>query len=120
MMQSSEVGFLPVGENGKLVGTLTDRDMVVRGIANNRGPDTEIREVMTRELIYCFDDEELDDAAAKMSDNQIRRLPVLSRDKKLIGVITLGDIAQATDDEDGNRSGETLSNVTEAGGRHAH
>jgi CBS domain-containing protein len=119
MMESNEVGFMPVGENGRLVGTLTDRDMVVRGLAHNRGPETQVREVMTSEVLYCFDDEDLDDAAAKMSDNQVRRLPVLNREKKLIGVITLGDIAQATDD-DGVRSGETLGNVTEAGGKHAH
>jgi CBS domain-containing protein len=119
MMRDTEVGFLPIGENDQLVGILTDRDIVIRGVALDRGPDTPVREVMSKELLYCFDDDSLDDAAAKMSDAQVRRLPVLNREKRLIGVITLGDIAQATDD-DGMRAGETLTKVTEAGGRHAH
>jgi CBS domain-containing protein len=118
-MRDKEVGFLPVLENGKLVGIVTDRDMVIRGVARDLRPDAPVRDVMSRELLYCFDDEDLDDAAAKMSDNQVRRLPVLTRDMTLIGVITLGDIAQASDD-DGLRAGETLSKVTEAGGMHAH
>lgn len=120
LMRDGEVGFLPVAEDGKLVGIITDRDMVIRALAHDRGPDTPVREAMSRELLlFCFDDDELDDAAAKMSDGQVRRLPVLNHEKRLIGVISLGDIAQATDD-DGTRAGETLSKVTEAGGRHAH
>jgi CBS domain-containing protein len=119
MMRDSEVGFLPVGEDNRLVGILTDRDVVIRAVAHEKGPDTRVRDVMSKELLFCYDDEELDDAAAKMSDSQVRRLPVLNREKRLIGVISLGDIAQATDD-DGTRSGETLSKVTEMGGRHAH
>lgn len=118
VMRQSEVGFMPVCDGVNLVGTITDRDMVVRGLADEKGPDTVVSEIMSEELIYCFDDEELDDAAAKMSDNQIRRLPVLSREMRVVGVISLGDIAQASDD-DGSRASETFSNVTEAGGRHA-
>lgn len=119
IMRSNEVGFLPVAENDQLVGTVTDRDIVIRAVAHDRGPETPVAEVMSRELLFCFDDEDLDDASAKMSDAQVRRLPVLDREMRLIGVLTLGDIAQASDD-DGTRAGETLSKVTEAGGMHAH
>ena len=118
-MRDREAGFMPVMEDGKLVGTITDRDMVIKALANDRGPDTPVREVMSTHVHYCFEDEDLDDAAAKMSDSQVRRLPVMNRKMQLVGVISLGDVAQATDD-DGLRAGETLSNVTEAGGLHAH
>jgi CBS domain-containing protein len=119
MMRDREVGFIPVVENDKLVGIVTDRDMVINALANDRGPETPVRDVMSTHAHFCFDDENLDDAAAKMSDNQVRRLPVMNRKMQLVGVISLGDIAQATDD-DGTRAGETLGNVTEAGGLHAH
>lgn len=119
IMRAAETGFLPVGENDRLIGTLTDRDIVVRGIAEKKNADSLVSDVMTTELVYCFEDDDLDDVAAKMSDNQVRRLPVLNRQKRLVGVISLGDIAKASDD-DGVRAGETLSGVSEAGGRHSH
>ena len=116
-MKQIDAGFLPVGENDRLIGMITDRDLAVRAIADGMGPDTPVREVMTREVCYCFEDEDLDDVAAQMSDLQVRRLPVLNRDKRLVGVISLGDISHA-DDDGGIRTAAALSQVTEPSGRH--
>ena len=118
-MREREVGFLPILEDGRVVGLVTDRDMVINALARDRGPATPVRDVMSAHVHHCFDDEDLDEAAAKMSQSQVRRLPVVNREMQLVGVISLGDIAQATDD-DGERAAETLSQVTEPGGSHAH
>jgi CBS domain-containing protein len=119
IMRDGELGFLPVRDKEKLVGILTDRDMVLRAVAHEKGPATLVREVMSKDLLYCFDADDLDDAAQKMADNQVRRLPVLNQEMRLIGVISLADIAQAGD-QDRERVAETLTRVTEAGGLHAH
>jgi len=93
MMAEIDCGFLPVGANDRLVGMITDRDIAVRGIARGLGPDTPVEEVMTHDVKYCFEDEDIDEIASKMGDDQIRRLPVINRDKRLVGVLSLGDIA---------------------------
>lgn len=116
-MKRIDAGFLPVGENDRLIGMITDRDLAVRAIADGMGPDTPVREVMTREVCYCFEDEDLDEVAAQMSDLQVRRLPVLNRDKRLVGVISLGDLSHA-DDDGGIRTAAALSQVTEPSSRH--
>ncbi|MGE4064756.1 MAG: CBS domain-containing protein [Rhodospirillaceae bacterium] len=116
LMRDKEIGFLPVIEGEKLVGGVTDRDIVIRGVADGLAAQGTIRDVMTKGAHYCFEDEDLDAAADKMSESQIRRLPVFSRANKLVGVLSLGDISQANEDEAGN----TLEQVTEAGGPHAH
>ncbi|HYC97180.1 CBS domain-containing protein [Brevundimonas sp.] len=116
-MKKIDAGFLPVGENDRLIGMITDRDLAVRAIADGMGPDTPVREVMTREVCYCYADEDLDEVAAQMSDLQVRRLPVLNRDKRLVGVISLGDISHA-DDDGGIRTAAALSQVTEPSSRH--
>jgi predicted transcriptional regulator len=77
MMKEIDAGFLPVGENNRLVGTVTDRDIAVRGVAEGKGPDTPVRDVMTGEVLYCFEDEDLDAVSTKMGHLQVRRLPVL-------------------------------------------
>src|SRR6185503_6821165 len=96
-MAQLDVGALPVAEGDRLVGMITDRDMVVRGIAEGLGPTAKIREVMPRGDKYCFADQEIDEIADNMADIQIRRLPVLDRDKRLVGMLSLSDIA--TSDE---------------------
>ena len=85
-------GLLPVGENDQLVGMISDRDIAVRAVAQGKGPDTPIREVMTPDVKYCFEDEDTEHVARKMGDQQIRRLPVMSRDKRLVGILSLGDL----------------------------
>jgi CBS domain-containing protein len=117
LMASLDVGALPVGENDRLVGMITDRDIVVRALAQGHGPDTPIRDVMSSEIRYCYEDQSVEDVARNMGDIQVRRLPVLDRDKRLVGIVSLGDIA--TSNEDPQRSGEALSNVSRPGGAHS-
>ena len=94
MMIDIDAGVLPVGENDRLVGMLTDRDITVRAVAANKQPsECKVREVMSPEIKYVYDDESIEDAARNMSSLQVRRLPVLNREKRLVGIISLGDLA---------------------------
>lgn len=94
LMAEYDVGSLPVSDDQRLVGWITDRDIAVRAVAEGRSPDTPISEVMTRDVKYCFEDEDIDEVAANMGDVQLHRLAVLSRDKRLVGIVALADIAQ--------------------------
>ena len=91
-MARLDAGALPVGENDRLVGMITDRDIAIRGVAMGKGPEASIREVMSTDVKYCFDDEDVEDVLHNMGDLQVRRLPVLNRDKRLIGIVSLGDL----------------------------
>lgn len=113
-MAELDAGVLPVGEEGKLVGMLTDRDIAVRGVARGKGPQTAIREVMTQDVKYCFDDDDLDDVTRNMGDLQVRRLPVVDHDKRLVGIVSLGDIAQRQGDEE--VTGAALGEISRPGG----
>jgi CBS domain-containing protein len=93
IMARIESGFIPVGENDKLIGMLTDRDIVVRGMAKGVGPESRVRDVMTKEVRYCSVDDDTDSVAANMGEQQIRRLPVVDGDKRLVGILSLGDLA---------------------------
>lgn len=93
LMQRIDTGALLVHEGDRLVGMLTDRDMVIRGLARGLGPDSPVREVMTANIRYCFEDEDVQHVAQNMADIQVRRLPVLNREKRLVGVVSLGNIA---------------------------
>jgi CBS domain-containing protein len=111
-MKNLDVGPLPVCDNDRLVGILTDRDITVRAIAEGRDPKTtKVGEVLTPDVIYCFEDQDVQEAARLMKENQIRRLIVLNRDKRLVGIISLGDLAVETGDE--QLAGETLEKVSE-------
>ena len=81
--------MLPVGEGDRLVGMLTDRDIAVRAVAKGKGPDAKVRDAMTADVKFCFDDEDLDDAVRSMGEQKVRRLPVMSRDKRLVGIVSL-------------------------------
>lgn len=116
MMAQCGSGVLPVGENDRLVGMLTDRDIVIRAVAENRGPDTKVREAMSREVRWCFADDDIDEALSTMADEQIRRMPVLNRDKRLVGIISLGDLAQS---HEHRTTGATLSDISREGGQHS-
>jgi CBS domain-containing protein len=115
MMAEIDSGVLPVGENDRLVGMITDRDIAIRAVATGMGPDTKVREIMSKEVKYCFEDEDLDDVTDKMGELQVRRLPVLNREKRLIGILSLGDVAvgHAAD------ASEALKGISEPGGRHS-
>jgi CBS domain-containing protein len=116
-MKEIDAGFLPVGEHDRLVGMVTDRDITIRAVAEGKGPDTEVRDVMSGEVIYCFEDDDLDSVATRMSDRKVRRLPVLNRDKRLVGIVSLGDLSQSPED-DGRRSAAALGGVSAPGGEH--
>jgi CBS domain-containing protein len=93
-MAELDVGVLPVGDNDKLVGMLTDRDLAVRGVARGCNPaETKVRDVMSSEVKYCYDDETVEHIAENMAEQQIRRLPVVNRDKRLVGIVSLADLA---------------------------
>jgi CBS domain-containing protein len=117
LMADLDVGALPVGENDHLIGMVTDRDIVVRGLANGRGPDTPIRDVMSGEIKFCYEDQTLEEVSQNMGDIQLRRLPVLNRDKRLVGIISLGDISKG--DGSTTSSGDALSRVSREGGQHS-
>jgi CBS domain-containing protein len=116
LMVNHDIGALPVGENDRLVGMITDRDIAVRAVARGLGPDTKIRDVMSKEVMYCFDDEELDNAAQNMGTIKVRRLPVLNRQKRLVGVVSIGDVAR---DEDANEVGKAVAGISSPGGAHS-
>jgi CBS domain-containing protein len=115
-MAALGVGLLPVTDNERLVGMISDRDIAIRGIGMGRGPEARVGDVMTAEVRYCYDDQNLDEVSAIMGDIQVRRLPVLNRDKRLVGIIALGDIALA---QAGNGTGAALSGISQPGGQHA-
>jgi CBS domain-containing protein len=116
LMAELDTGVLPVGDNDRLVGMITDRDIALRAVAQGRNPDTHVREVMTGDVKYCFEDEDVDAVSDNMSEQQIRRLVVLNRDKRLVGIISLGDIATGRGTQD--EAGEALTGVSKkSGGR---
>jgi len=113
-MAEADVGALPVGENERLIGMITDRDIVVRGLGAGRDPSsTSIRDVMTEGIDYCFDYEDVDEVATKMAQLQVRRLPVLNRERRLVGIVSLGDISRKAENQ---ISGSALRRVSEPTG----
>lgn len=100
LMREQDTGFLPVGENDRLVGTLTDRDITIRAVCEGRDPNTAtVRDAMSEHIVYCFDDQDTAEAADLMAQKQIRRLAVLNHDKRLVGIVSLGDLADKAQDE---------------------
>ena len=111
-MRSLDVGALPVCDGRRLVGMVTDRDITIRVTAEARNPDsTCVRDCMSPEIVYCFDDQDVEEAERVMQEKQIRRLPVLTRDKQLAGIVALGDLATKTGDI--QQVGRTTREVSE-------
>ena len=106
-------GALPVTDGDRLIGMVTDRDLAIRAVAQGKGPQTSVREVMSPDVKYCFDDEDTEEVAHNMADIQMRRLPVVNRDKRLVGIISLGDLATS---EGARPAGEALKGISEPGG----
>ncbi len=115
-MAAIDAGALPVADGDRLVGMITDRDIAVRGVAEGKGPDARVRDVMSSEVKYCFDDEKIEDVLENMGDLQLRRLPVLNRDKRLVGIIALGDLAT---NGKAIGAGKALSGISQPGGQHS-
>lgn len=114
-MLRAEAGSIPVTEGDKVIGMITDRDIAVRGVAEGRGPDTPVRELMTDHIICARQDDDVDDVARRMSEEQVRRLPVLDDDDRLCGIISLGDLARESRGEEAH---EALEGVSQPGGSH--
>ena len=112
-MKDLDVGALPVcGDNDRLAGMVTDRDITVRATAGCCDPGgTFVRDVMTPNVIYCFEDQDVTEAARLMKENQVRRLVVLNRDKRLVGIVSLGDLAVEAGDE--RLTGQALEKVSQ-------
>jgi CBS domain-containing protein len=116
LMLQEDCGCLPVGENDRLVGVITDRDIAVRAVAAGRSCKTAVSDIMSSEVRYCFEDDDLDEVAQNMADIKVRRLPVLNSDKRLVGILSLGDIALA---DGGSSAGSALCGISEPGGEHS-
>ena len=92
-MRDGDFGMLPVGENDRMIGTITDRDIAIRAVADGKGANTKVRDVMSEGIAWAFEDDTVEVAAKLMSTRQVRRLPVVNRDKRLVGIVALGDFA---------------------------
>ena len=114
-MEKRDIGVLPVSDSDRLVGMITDRDIAVRAISHGLGPEASVRDVMSAEVKYCFEDDEIDDLAQNMAVEQIRRLPVLDDKKRLVGIVSLCDLATC---RNGRATGVALSGISQAGGHH--
>jgi len=114
-MLRAEAGSIPVCEGDKVIGMITDRDIAVRGVAEGRGPDTPVRDLMSDGIICARADEDVEEVARRMSEQQVRRLPVLDDEGRLIGIVSLGDLARETI---GETAHEALEGVSQPGGSH--
>ena len=111
-MKLLNVGMLPICDRDRLVGSITDRDITIRATSRGANPNTTfVGDVMTKDIAYCFEDEDIEEAAEQMEQRQVRRLPVLNRDKRLVGIVSLGDLAVRTQRE--KLAGEVLERVSE-------
>jgi CBS domain-containing protein len=115
-MARLDVGVLPVAEGDRLVGMITDRDIAIRAVGEGKGPNTRVSEIMTREVKYCYEDEDVEEVARNMAQLQVRRLPVVTRDKRLVGIVSLADIARKHQPAG---AGEALQGIAQKGGQHS-
>jgi CBS domain-containing protein len=116
LMSECDAGSLPVGQENRLVGVITDRDIAIRAVAQGKSPDTPVREIMSAEVLYCFEDEDAEHVARNMGDNQVRRLPVLNRAKQLVGIVSIGDLALNAKPD---TVGEAVAEISKPGGSHS-
>jgi CBS domain-containing protein len=116
MMAEIDAGAIPVGEGDQLVGMITDRDIAVRAVAAGKPPNTPIADVMSHEVKYCYESDNVDAVSTNMADIKLRRLPVLNREKRLVGILSLADIALSGGPDD---AATALSGISEPGGEHS-
>ncbi len=117
LMAELDIGSLPVAQDDRLIGMLTDRDIAIRAVARGLGPDTLVRAVMSSEVKYCFEDQSIAEVTENMANIQVRRLPVVDRDKHLVGIVSLGDLALEVGAEE--EAGKALKGVSRPGGEHS-
>ena len=112
-MLSGDFGMMPVGENDRMIGAISDRDIAVRAVAQGRDANTTVREVMSQGIAWAYDDDSVEQAAQIMSEHQVRRLPIVNHDKRLVGIVALGDFAVESDDLE--PAAEALSEISQPG-----
>jgi CBS domain-containing protein len=110
IMKSEDVGALPIIEGDKLVGVVTDRDLVIRALAEGKSPDTAVAEIASKDVVTVDPDQTLEEAARLMAEHQVRRLPVVEEDGRLVGVLAQADVAQAGHD---TLTGETVQQISQ-------
>jgi CBS domain-containing protein len=115
LMGQIDAGILPVRENDRLVGMITDRDIAVRGVAEGCSPSAKVRDVMSQEVKYCFDDADAEEVLENMAEIQVRRMPVVNHDKRLVGIVSISDIAKDEERE----AGEALRDITRPSALHS-
>ena len=108
IMGSIDAGILPVEQGDRLVGMITDRDIAIRGVAEGCGPDARVGDIMSQEVLYCYDDEDTGKVLDNMAQIQVRRMPVVNRDKQLVGIVSLGDL----DREEPDKAGFAMKEIT--------
>lgn len=114
-MQASDCGSVLVGKDDRLLGIITDRDLALRCVAESHNPaETKAEQVMTKEILYCRDTDKMEDVALNMTKNKVRRLPVLDENKKLVGIVSLGDLAVHSSDEHHRICGKALGQICSA------
>lgn len=116
LMAECDAGALPVGDNDRLVGVITDRDIAVRAVAQGLAPETPVEKVMSRQVLYCYEDEDVAHVAKNMGKNRVRRLPVLNREKRLVGIVSFGDLSRTVPV---GTAGEAIAEISKPGGRHS-
>lgn len=116
VMADIDAGVLPVGENDRLVGILTDRDIAIRAVALGRKPTAKVRDVMSETISYCYEDDEAGDVLETMAEVQVRRMPVLDRNKRLVGIVSITDLAHHGE---AARAGDALGDITRPSGLHS-
>ena len=114
-MLNNDAGSIPVTDGDRLVGMITDRDIAIRGIAKGFGPETPVRDLMTSDVICARTHDSVEDVASKMSEAQVRRLPVIDENERLCGIVSLGDLSRESDNE---TAAQALEGVSRPGGQH--
>jgi CBS domain-containing protein len=114
IMKDIDAGAVLVGQEDRIVGVLTDRDIAIRAVAEGKSPETKVQEGMTPEVRYVFDDEDVGEASQKMAAWQVRRLPVLNRGKRLVGIVSLGDLA--LESRENTQVGKAMKGISQPGG----
>ena len=109
-MRDGDFGMMPVGENDRMIGAISDRDIVIRAVAEGRDSDTKVRAIMSQGIAWAYEDASVEEAAKIMSEHQIRRLPIVNRDKRLVGIVALGDFA--VDSSDIKPAAEALAEIS--------
>ena len=109
-MRKGNFGMMPVGEDDRMIGAISDRDIAIRAVADGKGPSAKVREVMSEGIVWAYEDDSVDVAVKLMSDKQIRRLPIVNAAKRLVGIVALGDLAVVKSDVEA--AGEALSEIS--------